>query len=361
MLSEAIAAELDARDAAPEAARADSIHRGFARQRASLLHGRQAELMQISRWLAGPGGRPLIVYGSPGSGKTCLLSAAIASESFPQRSVVRILGATGGSANAAGLVSDLLASLRPGVPAATTPDQAADDLAHLLAQWPTDDPLTIVIDALDQLDQGGFEGWLGAEISPAVHLLVSVADGDLDRIDAVLPDAERLPLNRLPRADADEALRSWLASAGRTLQHQQHNAVLAAFARSGVPLHLRLLFERARTWSSEEPPPPLASDAAGVLRQLFNDLSAPTSHGAVLVEAALTALVTAREGLSAPELLGVLSADPTVIANFRHRSPDSPPVDELPPILWSRLWFDLEPYLVERDRRGGSTDRPLPS
>jgi WD40 repeat protein len=31
--------------------------------------------------------------------------------------------------------------------------------------------------------------------------------------------------------------------------------------------------------------------------------------------------------------------------NFRHRSPDSPAVDRLPMIVWSRLFFDLEPYL----------------
>ena len=34
-------------------------------------------------------------------------------------------------------------------------------------------------------------------------------------------------------------------------------------------------------------------------------------------------------------------------ADFHTRSPKSPPVDRLPVVVWSRLYFDLEPYLAE--------------
>ncbi|MGD0606087.1 MAG: WD40 repeat domain-containing protein [Streptosporangiaceae bacterium] len=40
---------------------------------------------------------------------------------------------------------------------------------------------------------------------------------------------------------------------------------------------------------------------------------------------------------------------------FRDRSPSSPDVDVLPGVVWIRLLRDLEPYLAERDRPGGTT------
>lgn len=53
-------------------------------------------------------------------------------------------------------------------------------------------------------------------------------------------------------------------------------------------------------------------------------------------------------------MLDVLSADERVMKDFRARSPHSPETDRLPPVVWSRLYFDLEPYLTERAADGTS-------
>lgn len=52
--------------------------------------------------------------------------------------------------------------------------------------------------------------------------------------------------------------------------------------------------------------------------------------------------------------MDVLSADEDVRADFQQRSPRSSDVDTLPVVVWSRLLFDLEPYLVERRAEGVS-------
>ena len=62
----------------------------------------------------------------------------------------------------------------------------------------------------------------------------------------------------------------------------------------------------------------------------------------------------AKNGLSEDELLDVLSMDQKVLADFQRRSPKSPKSDRLPVVVWSRLYFDLEPYLIERSVDGSS-------
>jgi WD40 repeat protein len=353
-LAQAIDRELDDRDSRPAAAREEQSHHAFARDLAAKLSGRGPELDRIMRWANGPGGRALVVYGLSGSGKSSLLAAATQDPRFPHRSVVRFVGATHRSAAPQALTASLLAELRPDDKVPEAPDAVAENLAGLLEKWPGADPIVLVVDAVDQVGPDSVAEWLGVRLPRSVHLLLSVLDGpDRTRLGAMLPDAAWLEVPRLPAQDAAHALNAWLTAAHRTLQPQQQALVLEAFSRSGMPLHLRLLFERARTWTSSYEPTRLPGDASEALQQLFRDLE--DEHGPVLVEAALTSLVTARDGLSAREIIEILATDPEVMEEFRERSPDSPRVDALPGVVWIRLYRGLEPYLTERDRPGGTT------
>ena len=76
-------------------------------------------------------------------------------------------------------------------------------------------------------------------------------------------------------------------------------------------------------------------------------------HPPVFTTRALAYLSAARFGLSEEELNHALATDPQVMAEFEAQNartgqewlidPDHP---RLPPVLWSRLYFDLAPYLV---------------
>ena len=72
----------------------------------------------------------------------------------------------------------------------------------------------------------------------------------------------------------------------------------------------------------------------------------------MFVRHALGYLGAAKNGLTEDEMLDVLSRDAEVLADFRRRSPRSPVVEQLPVAVWSRLYFDLEPYLAERSADG---------
>ncbi|GAG17207.1 unnamed protein product, partial [marine sediment metagenome] len=70
-------------------------------------------------------------------------------------------------------------------------------------------------------------------------------------------------------------------------------------------------------------------------------------------------LVAAKNGLSEDEMLDVLSLDEEVFQDFLAHARHELPTQErgkqrLPVVIWSRLYFDLEPYLTERTADGAS-------
>jgi hypothetical protein len=158
-------------------------------------------------------------------------------------------------------------------------------------------------------------------------------------------------------AEAHQLLHYWFGDAGRTLQGRaeepsrstgQWRYLLDRFAGTPRPLYLRLAFEEARRWRSSLAPgaAALAPTVPGLVEQLFARLADRTQHGETLVAASLGSLMAARNGLSEDELIELLSRDPAVLAEVRkyHR----PPEEKLPVVIWSRLYFDLAPYLTLR-------------
>jgi len=131
---------------------------------------------------------------------------------------------------------------------------------------------------------------------------------------------------------------------------------MESFAACSRPLYLRLAFERACRWSSDEQVGPLARDIPNMIRDLFAELGRPENHGGTLVHHALGFLAASRFGLGEDELVDLLSTDPMVMAEFRDRARPEwlDDVDRLPVVIWSRLRLELQPYLCER-RFDGAT------
>ena len=277
-------------------------------------------------------------------------------------------------------------------------------------------PLVVFLDALDQLSDAHHARnliWLPGELPEHVRLVVSMLPGECKTpLERKIPSG-LVKLEPMPKGEADELLEAWLMEASRTLQSPQKDEVLDKFEASakpadkgsgaeeegGMPLYLKLAFEEARRWKSYSPEADLAGNIPGIIRQLFDRLSLDTNHGEILVSRSLGYLAAAKNGLTEDELLDVLARDTDVYANFlevsRHipsdlqphleaylrqigesRSPQDwlkslyddevrlatfvremlvrAPELQLPVILWSRLYFDLEPYLTERSADGAS-------
>lgn len=340
-------------------------HRAFGEERARVFTGRADILDAIAAYLGAQGRHPLVIFGASGVGKSALLArtAHLATEALPDAEVVvRFIGATPGASDGRTLLESLCRAIgrRYGADEANVPTEY-NQLARELSKWldlaTAERPLVLIFDALDQLsalDPAHGLYWLPAELPEHVRLVASIVpDERRPQLERRLPAGATLELEPMPAGEGGALLDHWLAEAGRALQPRQRDEVLGKFARSGLPLYLRLAFEEARRWASYAPEIALHADIPGIIRDLFTRLTDDANHGPRLVERSLAYLAAARDGLSEDELLDVLSADTDVLADFRRRSPRSPVADRLPVVVWSRLSFDLEPYLAERAAEGG--------
>jgi hypothetical protein len=236
--------------------------------------------------------------------------------------------------------------------------ELSQEFPNRLAIATEQDRLVLFLDALDQLsetDPACSLSWLPPELPPNVRLIVSTLPGvHLAQLERKLPARNILQLGPLTLTEGQDLLKMWLGDAGRALQPEQAKEVLGKFVPNGLPLYLKLAFEEARRWHSYTPPVSLAADVPGIIRAWFARLSLDTHHGAVVVSKSLGYLAAASHGLTEDELLDVLSRDREVLADFRSRARHTPPDERLPVIVWSRLYFDLEPYLNEHSADGTS-------
>ena len=333
-----------------------SWHDQFAQERARSFFGRQSIIDAIDDALEEDGGKPVVLQGPSGSGKSAIMAVA----SNRRNTVRRFIGATPEASNGVTLLRSLCAEIRESFGQTgqepTTFEELATAFAERLKLATAARPLLLFIDALDQLgehDPAAPMRWLPAELPPHCGVVLSTT-----AIVPALQQALLVPVEPLPVEDAGLALDAWLAQAGRTLQPPQRHMVLARFRESGLPLYLRLAFEQARAWRSFDAVDEHALEGGlqGIIGQLFSRLSHPSNHGEAMVSAALGYLAAARQGLTEDEILAVLAGNDAVwndvVGSGRRRH--DPPARRLPVSVWSRLFLDLEPYLAERSVPGGT-------
>jgi WD40 repeat protein len=349
-----------------EIARHDTIRR----ERARMLVGRQSVLRRIDNHIDGDDPHPLVLFGPAGADSTGVMARAaqLAAEKSPQAQLVlRFIGATPDSSSGQKLLDGLCkeVSRRYGADEATVPGEYRElvrDFRERLALASDDRPLILLLDSLDQLSPA--EGartlsWLPTELPPGVRLIVSTLSGDaLKPLWARFPESSFVELTPMEPREGEELLDLWLEDVGRTLQGHQKEEVTKKFAIERLPLWLKLAFEEARRWLSttglpQTELPPTISEL--IHKKLFDRVE--DDHGYVLVRHALGYLAAAKNGVSEDEMIDLLSLggrEGAVLQEFFRGSPHSPMVDRLPELAWSRLFFDIEPYLTERAADGAS-------
>jgi hypothetical protein len=378
-LKEVIDQELAVFERRSDLERELEAHGEFAEDRCRHFVGRQDIRQRINDYLASNETTPLIIHGASGSGKTALMAKAWLGVAQEKNAVARFIGATPGSSDLRTLLTSLCRQIGiQDVPA---------DMNELVRAFrdrlspaeksettpPERKPVVLFLDALDQLnptDNARMLYWLPRELAPNVKLVLSVLETEQKKerkgiVDDCFDIAGRIwpgrliGLGQMDERSGAELLDAWLAEAGRILQPEQRKDVLDKFGRYRMPLYLKLAFEEARRWKSWEglpcgadAEPGLSDSVEGVLEDLFHRLEQPQNHGRRLVSRALGYIAAGKNGLTEDELLDVLSADEEVMADFFNRSPESPRVDRIPVVIWSRLFADIEPYMTRRRADG---------
>lgn len=376
----------------PELERERATHRDFAVQRSQgkNFKGRQDELNRIERYLADPEARrPLVVHGQSGTGKTALMAKAYLSTANSDGTCVRFIGATPGSADLRSLLRSLCQELGVDSPPSEMNDLVKSFRARLAGPERGSDAsgpvqsAAVFLDALDQLnptDNARMLYWLPRVLAPGVKLVVSTLEdtsehtsvpkaGAYDPFDIarrIWPES-LAELGRLNMEEGTALLESWLADAGRTLQKEQRDDILRKFTVVGLPLYLKVAFEEAKLWRSwdglpcgADAEPGLSNTVDGILVDLLHRLEQPRNHGELLISRALGNIAAAKNGLTEDELLDVLSMEPDkAIMKWLHSQSHTEKnkkeeyrIDRVPIVMWSRLYADLRPYMVERRADG---------
>jgi len=368
-LRDIIDAELQAFQQRADLKREKEAHHEFAEERSRYFIGRQDILGRIKDCLNDPQDKhPLVIHGISGTGKTALIAQAWLRFTDHEQTIARFIGATPGSADLRSLLRSLCQQLGMDSPPSDMNDLVKAFRERLVGAEQKKEETkpsrigsaVVFLDALDQLnptDNARMLYWLPRELTHGVKLVVSTlqADGStgecFDIARRIWPDS-LVEVGTLGVADGKALLESWLDEAKRTLQEEQRNDVLVKFGGDGRPLYLKVAFEGARQWKSWEDLPSLSNGIEGILEDMLSRLEQPSQHGKILVERALSNITAANNGLTEDELLDVLSADEEVIQDYLTRNPESPKVDRLPVVIWSRLYADLKSYMSHRRADG---------
>lgn len=361
-------------------------HRTFAKERARNFVGRTELLETINAYIAHQGKTsPLIVHGDGGSGKSALMAKAYqqALDGAVGQTVLlaRFIGGVPGTESLMTLVSELVADIQAayGQPDPQPPEgikMAREAFEAALQGVTAERPLVLFLDALDQLDRADdawLLEWLPREVGQYTRVVASIRSGQ------TFVQAQRrypttlLEVAAMTPAEGSQMLDAWLADTreahfnagispplGRRLTEQQRERVLGTFAQSGKPLWLKLAYEEARSWASSHKANALPETVEGMVEDLVaRRLLEGENHPRVFATRALAYLTAGRFGLAEEELELALATDPEVKAEFNVQNAKTGQAwrfdakrPRLPAILWSRLYFDLQPYLARAQVEG---------
>jgi len=372
--------ELNGRQRPPDSEARNAQHHSFAKERGRNFAGRKPLLRRIAAYL----GRhrktpPLIVHGSGGSGKSALIAKAYLQvrEAATEAAVIfaRFIGGVPGTELLMTLLTELTADIaaaygRPTPPVPESMKAARQAFEEALRGSTAERPLVLFLDALDQLDRADgalLLEWLPKECSEHTRIVVTTREGQ------TLLSAQRrypkalLEVQAMTPTEGGQMLDAWLADTreahynagvvparGRRLTQRQREQVLGIFEKNGKPLWLKLAYEEARDWPSWADPRVLPDTVEAMVEDLITwRLLEGENHPRAFATRALAYLTAGRFGLSEEELDHALATDPEVKAEFKaqnartdHKWEPDEKRPRLPPILWSRLYFDLQPYLT---------------
>ncbi len=324
--------------------------------------GRTEDLNLIDSYLTNGSRHPLCIFSEGGIGKSALMAAAArkAREVRPTAVLLsRYIGITSASADLTSLLQDLCAEIgreyHYSNPVPTTLQELQQELPVRLRLATADRQLVLLLDGLDQLESFGTRNtvWLPSDLPENVRLVVSTRPGEyLIDLRRRLPEDNVIALGPMSAEDGSALLDKWLAEAGRMLRPSQRAEVLGRFRCCGSPLFLRLAFQEARSWTHAQVDVHIGEDVPSLIGTLYDRLAA--EHGRELVKHALGFLAVTYErlGISEEEMLEALTADDHTWDEFVKGAKWEMPVRQLPVVVWSRLYFDLAPYLSPRASEG---------
>lgn len=360
------------------------LHAEFKNKLTEHFCGRSVILLELNKYLNDPSEkRVLAMIGESGSGKSSVMAELVReAESNKKNSVIvyRFIGTSSRSSNIISLLQSACGQIAGEYNttiealAGEGRDKALYDINGLteilkkcLALATTEKPILLFLDALDQLsdsDNARSLYWLPRELPQNTRMIVSA----LPELKSQLSNHSQVDLPLLPVEEASKILERWMKAENRKLTEEQQKEVLDKFSLTGLPIYLKLAFERAKKWNSytEEKEYILQEDVKGIINSYIDLLE--DEHTEDFVRDVICLMLCGRyQGLAENEILEIFAFDKDLWEQFLdrthkdHRNEMIRMKEELgkdkksmkiPIVVWSRLFLDLEPYLTERDADG---------
>jgi len=332
---------------------------------------REYLIKNVENYLKGEGGKPLIIHGPEGSGKTSFLEYLVkyvsASEHFSQAKIAfHFIGVTPDSFYIRNIFNSFVEQLSLPLQKSLFENKHINEYAKQFYSNLKDlyAPVILIIDALDQLskiDEAHNLSWLFREFPKYIYFITSISDIRQDQIlkfrhKTALSKNEFLEVSPLTNDESRRILSIWLKNVNRKLQQNQYHNIYSIFniSKTKTPFYLKLLFEVSRNLKSYDKTPVLPDNSRDMILYFINNLSKPTKHGKFLVSNTLEYLAAGKyNALNEFELLDLLW-DNELKEEFLQLYPDSPSTDFLPTIIWSRLRADLDILIIEKHIDGKS-------
>jgi nephrocystin-3 len=299
-----------------------ACHEAYAANRRLAFVGRNALMSHLDRYAAAPG-KPLVVTGESGSGKSALLAEWVKCwrKNHGQALIIQhYLGSTPESADWQAMVRRVLGELkREFIITGDIPVQP-DDLRSALGPWTAKAeggrPVVFVFDGLNQLSGDGASkqlAWLPEVFPPNFRVIVSSLPGEA--LEALrrrgYPEIE-VPL--FSQTDIATASLAYFKVFGKT-PSTDLTAKLESVPAARNPLYLRAVLDELRQFGRHDKLEDKAAFylAAPHLSELFDriitrwqeDFGAPSDHPDI-VRRSLCLISCARFGLTETELLELL-------------------------------------------------------
>lgn len=348
------------------------LHEEFKNRLTENFIGRHESLIQIEDYLNDTTeNKVLAVIGDSGSGKSSLMAQAIKNceaKTTKARLFYRFIGTSSQTSNplsflislSAQIAAEYNTTLEVLVGEGKEKDiysiqGIADAFKKCLMLATTDNPMIFFIDALDQFSEnteGNALFWIPLQLPDNAKMVVSTLPG----LASQLKYTKTIQLPVLPTNDAKQILERWLAANNRKLTTRQSSEILEKFNKNGLPIYLKLAFERARHWHSYDVETDLSADVRGIINNFFEYLE--KEHTEAFVRNTVCYMLSGRyQGLTENEILEILVFDKEYWNIFMSKThPDHRKelegVTKIPIVVWSRLYLDLEPFLTERDAHG---------
>jgi WD40 repeat protein len=307
---------------------------------------------------------PLVIHGESGSGKSALIAKFIddvnptAYDTKPDidlKLIYRFIGITSSSSDIRSLLESICRQIcliyGEDDSISTSFNDLKKDFIKCISYATKKNPLIIFIDALNLLENisEADYSWIPWNLPDHVSIVLSTSSDELTIFENKLPKDNIIKINALDDEEISLIIDLWLKDENRNLNLQQKAELIKKSRLNGMPLYLKLAFEEAITWKSYDTPTDFEPDISGIILQKLNRLSNKSNHGKHMISNSLGYIGASKDGISINEIRDILGRDPEIIPYFtKDYLPPLPAEDRIPDTLWSKLYFDLEPYLYKK-------------